>query len=86
MEVGQVIFLCKIEIQGQFTFTFMGGTKGYLVIGDLGQNWLVIWWFGQKKVGDLVIPRRCGDGDLPQKIVVIWWFCLKNLGDLVIHR
>ena len=20
-----------------------GGTKGYLVIGDLGQNWLVIW-------------------------------------------
>ena len=51
---------------------YLGGGQVFLVIGDFGQKKLVIWCFGPKKVGDLVIPGRCGDGDLPQKIVVIW--------------
>ena len=48
------------------------------------------WWFRPKKIGDLdekkvghlVIPRRCGDGDLPKKIVVIWAIKSWWFGDL----
>ena len=71
-----------VMIFGQNYCFEKGGGEVFLVIGDWGQNWLVIWWFQPKKVGDLVIPRKCGDSDLPPKIVVIWWFWPLNLGDL----
>ena len=47
----------------QLSNTFSGGQVFLVIGGD--------WWFRpklngdlDKKVGDLVIPRRCGDGDL----------------------
>ena len=52
----------------------MGGGQVVLVIDDLGQQIGDLEYV--KKVDDLVIPRRCGDGHLPQKIDVIWRFWL----------
>ena len=54
------------------------------MIGDWAVFLLVIWWFEQEKVGDLVILKSCGDGDLAIFLLVIWWLVPKKIGDLVI--
>ena len=64
----------------------------FLVIGDWGQNWLVIWWFQEglvmaiysKNCGDLVILTKNSWWFGDSKKVWWWWFNPKNCGDLVI--
>ena len=56
----------------------------FLVIGDF---LLVIWWFVEEKINDLVILRSCGDGDLAifvGDLVISTWIklvILRGFGD-----
>ena len=43
------------------TVRVTGGGQVFVVSGDWGQKWVVIWWLRPKMGGDLVILRGGGD-------------------------